>query len=58
MTTRSFYGETEGDIYQNGDYGDDLYTYDEDWWYGYGGYDEDYDYWGEYDDGWYDYNDD
>ena len=53
-----FYGETEGDIYQNGDYGDDLYTYDEDWWYGYGGYDEDYDYWGEYDDGWYDYNDD
>lgn len=26
-----FYGETEGDIYQYGDYGDDLYSYDEDW---------------------------
>ncbi len=53
-----FYGETDGDNYQYDDYGDEPYPYDEDWWYGYGGYDEEYDDWWDYDDGWYDYNDD
>ena len=53
-----FYGETEGDYYQYDDYGDEANPYEEDWWYGYGGYDEEYEDWWDYDDGWYDYNDD
>lgn len=53
-----FYGETEGENHQYDEYGDDPYFYDEDWWYGYGGYEEDYDDWWDYDEGWYDYNDD